>query len=144
MCHRRFVSRSARSFVAAYAVLFLAGCGDDSRTTGSMLQISSEAKVVQEDMKEAMARTAEGEAGRTEGDGKTRHREGAHHIQRCRQGVTVKSQAIPGGRRVSERSRPTSRHPEKRRAIRIESDSCLLTELPFFYLFRATPAKGER
>jgi hypothetical protein len=55
MRHRRFIPKSARSLVAAsITILSLAGCGDDSRTTGSMLQMSPEAKAAQKDMREAM------------------------------------------------------------------------------------------
>jgi hypothetical protein len=69
----RFVTVPTRSFVAACitTILLLAGCGDDSRTTGSTLRLSPEAKAAQNDIREAMReQRKERQAERLKGRGK--------------------------------------------------------------------------
>ena len=68
----RPVSEATCSFVVACTMaLLLAGCGDDSRTSGTMLQVSPEAKAAQNDTKSAMQeQRRERQAERQKGRGK--------------------------------------------------------------------------
>jgi hypothetical protein len=73
MRRNRLAAELTRSFAAAACLttLALAGCGDESRTTGTMLRLSPEAKETQNDLKEAMReQRKERQAERLKGRGK--------------------------------------------------------------------------
>jgi hypothetical protein len=55
MRHHRFDMELTRSLVlACITILLLTGCGNESKTTGTTLRLSPEAKEAQNDLKEAM------------------------------------------------------------------------------------------